>query len=145
VNHYRRQDAPGSAIGGDAFIGGDDPRDFGIYPLTFRKYVRGETREEMPEEVGAKILSMEEFIRKCTSLPAQQMGLRDRGLVRVGSWADIVVFDPDTISDQGSYEDSAHYPVGIEHVFVNGVLVVNKGEHTGALPGHIIRGPGYKQ
>jgi len=135
---------PASAIGGDAFIGGNDPRDYGIFPLTIRKYVRGETREEMPEEIGAKILTMEEFIRKCTSLPAQRMELRDRGVVRVGCWADLVVFNPDTISDQGSYEDSAHYPVGIEQVFVNGILVVDKGEHTGTTPGQIIRGPGYK-
>ena len=136
---------PLAMISGDGSIGGKDPRDYGIFPMTFRKYVRGETKENMPEEVGAKILTTEEFIRKATSLSAQRMELHDRGKVKVGNWADLVVFDPETISDVGSYEDPAHFPMGIEHVFVNGVLVVDKGEHSGALPGRFLRGPGYQQ
>ncbi len=135
---------PISMIVGDGSIGGKEPRDYGIYPMTFRKYVRGETTEDMPEEVGTKLITMEDFIRKSTSLPAQRMELRDRGLVRIGHWADLVVFNPETISDVGSYKDPAHNPIGIKYVFVNGVLVVDKGEHTGALPGTVLRGPGYK-
>ena len=135
---------PLSMIVGDGSVGGKEPRDYGIYPFTYRKYVRGETRNEMPEEIGEKILTMEEFIRKSTSYPAQRMGLRDRGMVTEGSWADLVVFDPETISEVGSYKDPHHYPVGIEHVLVNGNIVVEKGEHLGVLPGKVLRGPGYK-
>jgi len=122
-----------------------NPRAYGIYPLTFRKYVRGETRPEMPDEVGTKLLTVQEFVRKSTSLPAQMMGLFDRGLIREGMWADLVVFNPETFSDVATYEDTHHHPVGVDYVFVNGTPVWHKGKHTGALPGKVLRGPGYRQ
>jgi len=122
-----------------------NPRAYGIYPLTFRKYVRDETRSEMPDEVGTKLLTIQEFVRKSTSMAAQVMGLFDRGLIREGMWADLVVFDPETFSDVATYEDTHHHPVGIDYVFVNGTLVWKKGKHTGTFPGKVLRGPGYKQ
>jgi len=122
-----------------------NPRAYGIYPLTFRKYVRGETRPEMPDEIGTKLLTIQEFVRKSTSMTATKMGLFDRGLIREGMWADLVVFNPETFSDVATYEDTHHHPVGVDYVFVNGTLVWHKGKHTGALPGKVLRGPGYKQ
>lgn len=119
------------------------PRFYGVFPLTFRKYVRGETREEEPKEVGEKIITLEEAVRKMTSFPAQKLGLRDRGLIREGMWADIVIFDPEAVEDQATYANPHQYPKGIPYVLVNGQVVVEKGEHTGALPGEVLRGPGY--
>ncbi|MFQ5710376.1 MAG: amidohydrolase family protein [Candidatus Geothermarchaeales archaeon] len=119
------------------------PRAYGAFPMTLRKYVRGETRREMPEELGESILAIQEAVRKMTSLPAQRLGLRDRGMIREGMWADLVVFDPETIGDEATYQNPHRYPRGIEYVFVNGVAVVERDEHTGALPGKVLRGPGY--
>lgn len=119
------------------------PRTYGCFPLIFRKYVRGETRKEEPREVGRKILSIQEAVRKITSCPAQRLRLRDRGLLRENMWADIVIFNPQTISDQSTYANPHQYPKGIPYVIVNGQVVVEKGEHTGALPGKVIRGPRY--
>jgi len=121
-----------------------NPRGYGVFPLTFRKYVRGETRKEMPSDVGKKILTLQDAIRKMTSLPAQRLRLKDRGLIREGVWADIVIFDPEIIEDQATYKNPHQYPKGIEYVLVNGAIVVEKGDHTGALPGRVLRGPGYK-
>ncbi len=119
------------------------PRTYGCFPLIFRKYVRGETRKEEPREVGRKILSLQEAIRKITSCPAQRLRLRDRGLLRENMWADIVIFDPQTISDQSTYANPHQYPKGIPYVIVNGQVVVENGEHTGALPGKVLQGPRY--
>jgi len=85
------------------------------------------------------VLTLEQAIRKMTSLPAQRLGLPDRGLVRPGMAADLVVLDPDTVIDTATYEDPKRYPVGIHHVVVNGQLVVDDGAHTGALPGRALR------
>ena len=116
-----------------------NPRGFGSFPMTFRKYVRGEDREEEPIERGKKILTLQEAVRKMTSAPAQRLGLRDRGLVREGMWADLVVFDPDTIADRTTYANPYQYPKGIDYVLVNGHVVVEKEEHTGNLPGQVLR------
>jgi len=116
-----------------------NPRGFGSFPITFRKYVRGEDRAEEPLECGKKILTLQEAVRKMTSLPAQRLGLRDRGLVREGMWADLVIFDPDAIADKTTYADPYQYPVGIDYVLVNGQVVVQKGEHTERLPGQVLR------
>ncbi len=104
------------------------PRDVGTYPRLLGHYVakRG-------------IMSVEEAIRKCTSGPAGILGLSDRGLVRPGFWADLLVFDPSSIEYPGSYFDPRHSPRGIEMVMVNGQVVVDNGEHTGTLPGHVLR------
>jgi len=100
------------------------PRSYGTYPRILGKYVREE-----------KILSLEEAIRKMTSLPAQKLGLRDRGIIREGMWADVVVFNPKTVMDKATYEDSHRYPEGIEYVLVNGEIIIDEKEHTDALPG----------
>ena len=74
-----------------------------------------------------------------SSFPAQKLGLKDRGLLMPGMWADIVIFDPSKIIDKATYQDPHQYPEGIEYVIVNGEIVVNKGKHTGKLPGKILR------
>ena len=100
------------------------PRSFGTYPKILRKYVMEE-----------RLIPMEEAIRKMTSAPANRLGLMDRGLLRPGFWADVVVFDPLNIRETTTYADPMNYPQGIEYVFVNGVKTVEKGKHTGALAG----------
>ncbi|MCW4019826.1 MAG: amidohydrolase family protein, partial [Candidatus Bathyarchaeota archaeon] len=104
------------------------PRSYGTYPRILGKYVREE-----------KVLTIENAVRKMTSMPAQKLGLRNRGMIRKGMWADIVVFDPKMVRDEATYEDCHRYPEGIEYVLVNGEIVVDKGEHTGALPGKVLR------
>jgi len=108
------------------------PRSYGCYPLILGRWVRDE-----------KLISMEEAIRKMTSFPAQLLGLQDRGLLKEGMWADITVFDPKTILDNATYEKPHKYPDGINYVIVNGQVVIEKGKHTGSLPGKVLRGPGY--
>lgn len=125
------------------------PRGYGGFPIVLRKWVRGETRPDMPEEVGVRLVTLEDAIRKMTSLPAQRLGLTDRGLITEEMWADIVVFDADRVSDQAPYPRKGNrkphmYPEGVPYVFVNGTLVIDKGEHTNSLPGRVLRGPGYE-
>ena len=125
------------------------PRGYGGFTIVLRKWVRGETRPDMPEEVGSKIVTLEEAIKKMTSLPAQRLGLKDRGLLREGMWADIVVFDADKVTDKAPYPGPANrkphiYPEGMPYIIVNGTVVIDQGEHTGSLPGKVLRGPGYK-
>jgi N-acyl-D-amino-acid deacylase len=89
------------------------------------------------------VIPLEEAVRKMTAAVASRLSIRDRGLLREGLYADIVVFDPAKIADRATY-DKPHQPsVGIRDVFVNGVAVVRDGKHTGAKPGRIVRGPGY--
>ena len=104
------------------------PRSYGTFPRILGKYVREE-----------KVLTIENAVRKMTSLPAQKLGLKDRGILREGMWADVVVFDPKRVVDEATYEDPHRYPEGIEYVLVNGEIVVDIGEHTGALPGKVLR------
>jgi len=94
------------------------------------------------------VLTLEEAIRKMTSFPAQRFGLTDRGVLRPGAWADVVVFDLERIHDRATnlyphadpFENFPHqYPEGIDYVFVNGVMVVDGERHTGALPGRVLR------
>jgi N-acyl-D-aspartate/D-glutamate deacylase len=125
------------------------PRDYGGFVIVLRKWVRGVTVPEMPEEPGARILELEEAVRKMTSLPAQRLGLTDRGLLSEGMWADIVALDPERVSDRAPYPGPSNrkphsYPEGIPYVLVNGKIVVHRGEHTGSLPGRVLRGPGYR-
>ncbi len=109
------------------------PRAYGTFPRVLGRYVRDE-----------KVLRLEEAVRKMTSLPAQKLGLRDRGLLRPGSFADITVFDPDRVIDRATFDAPHQFSLGIVEVFVNGVLVVDQGKITGRLPGRILRGPGYR-
>lgn len=109
------------------------------FPWFFRKYVRGISRKELMYDEGARILTVEEAVRKMTSLPAQKLGLWDRGLIRLGCWADIVLFDLERIADKATYLEPYQYPEGIEYVIVNGEVVIEKGRHTGRLPGKVLK------
>lgn len=104
------------------------PRHWGTFPHVLGHYVR-----------ERQLLSLEEAVRKMTSLPAAVMGLHDRGVVRVGAWADLVVFDPTRIAAGGSWREPVRYPVGIEYVLVNGTVSVERGIPTGARAGRAIR------
>ncbi len=108
------------------------PRAYGCFARVLARHVREE-----------RLLTLQEAIRRMTGLPAQNMKLRGRGLLRRGYFADVVVFDPARIQDHATYEAPHRYATGVEHVFVNGVQVLRNGEHTGALPGRFVRGPGY--
>jgi N-acyl-D-amino-acid deacylase len=109
------------------------PRAWASAPRILGKYVREE-----------KLLTLEEAIRKMTSLPASRMRLADRGVLRSGMRADLVVFDPQTVGERSSYADPTHYSEGIPYVAVNGTLVVDEGRITSARPGRILRGRGYR-
>jgi N-acyl-D-aspartate/D-glutamate deacylase len=109
------------------------PRAYGTFPRILRKYVREEQR-----------LKLEEAIRKFSALPAQRMRLADRGVLKAGMWADVVVFDPQTITDRATFEDPNQLSEGMQYVLVNGVPVIDGGKVTNALPGKVLRGPGYQ-
>jgi N-acyl-D-amino-acid deacylase len=109
------------------------PRAYGTFPRILRKYVREEKSLELPEA-----------IRKFTALPAQRMKLSDRGVLKKGLWADVVIFDPDKIKDLATFENPNQLSVGMEYVLVNGVRVISEGKATGKLPGKVLRGPGYQ-
>ncbi len=108
------------------------PRAYGTFPRILRKYVREDHQLALPEA-----------IRKFTALPAQRMRLTDRGVLKQGMWADVVVFDPATIHDVATFESPNQLSEGMEYVLVNGVPVIDGGKMTGALPGRVLRGPGY--
>ncbi|MCH8867043.1 MAG: D-aminoacylase [Proteobacteria bacterium] len=108
------------------------PRAYGSFARVLAKYVRDE-----------KVLSLEEAIRKLAALPAQTMRIDRRGELKVGFYADVVVFDPNTIQDHATFIEPHQYATGMVHVFVNGEQVLKDGEHTGAMPGRVVRGPGY--
>jgi len=110
------------------------PRAYGTFPRVLRKYVREE-----------KKLRLEEAIRKFTALPAQRMRLTDRGVLKQGMWADVVVFDPQRVTDKATFEEPNQLSVGMDYVLVNGVPVISDGKATDALPGKVLRGPGYKR
>lgn len=90
-------------------------------------------------------MTLEEAIRKMSAAVADRLFLRDRGLLREGMYADVVVFDPTTIADRATFEQPHQLSVGVRYVFVNGTAVVREGKHTGAKPGRIVRGPGYRE
>ena len=104
------------------------PANYGFYPKLFRKFVR---------EMSA--LRLEEAIRKVSSFPAQRVGLWDRGILRERMWGDIVIFNKDTIREKSTFKEPHQYPEGIEYVIVNGQIVIDKGKHTGVLPGKVLR------
>jgi len=89
-----------------------------------------------------KVISMPEAIRRLSALPATNLGLDRRGMLKEGMFADVVVFDPEAIADRATYENPHQYAIGMKHVFVNGVQVLKDGEHTGAKPGRALWGPG---
>ena len=127
---------PVSMIGTDASAvaphgvlgkGKPHPRSYGSFPRVLGKYVREE-----------RILTLENAIRKMTSLPAQKLGLRDRGIIREGMRADITIFNPETVTDRTTYQNPHQYPDGIEYVIVNGKIAVREREHTGELAGRVM-------
>ncbi|MGH9863471.1 MAG: amidohydrolase family protein, partial [Candidatus Acidiferrales bacterium] len=91
-----------------------------------------------------RVMPLEEAIRKMSSAVANRLSIRDRGLLREGMYADVVVFDADIIGDRATFDNPHQLSVGVYHVFVNGVAVVRDAAHTGAMPGRLVRGPGYK-
>ena len=108
------------------------PRAYGTFPRILAKYVREE-----------KVLSLEEAIRKFSALPAQRMRLTDRGVLKAGMWADVVIFDPATVHDRATFDNPNQLSEGMDCVLVNGVPVIDQGKMTGALPGKVLRGAGY--
>ena len=122
----------GSGVNPDMkFAGKPHPRFYGTFPRVLGVYVREK-----------KVLTLPEAIRKMTSLSAQITGLTDRGLLRPGMAADITIFDPKIVSDKATFENPMQYPLGIPYVIVNGVVVINQGQHTGARPGRVLYGRG---
>jgi N-acyl-D-amino-acid deacylase len=107
------------------------PRSYGTNARVLGKYVRDE-----------KVLTLEDAVRKMTSLPAQTLKLKDRGMLKEGYWADVVIFDPATVTDPATYENPQQYAKGIPFVLVNGAVVIDNGNHTGARRGKVIYGPG---
>ncbi|HLZ41823.1 MAG TPA: D-aminoacylase [Candidatus Sulfotelmatobacter sp.] len=108
------------------------PRAYGTFPRILRKYVRED-----------KALTLEDAIRKFSALPAQRMRLTDRGVLKAGMWADVVIFDPATVRDRATFDNPNQLSEGMDYVLVNGVPVIEGGKMTGALPGKVLRGPGY--
>ncbi len=121
---------PLSMVGSDALLIGDfpSPRTYGCFPIMLAEYSRQE-----------RYLSLPEAIRKMTSFPAQRLGLPDRGVLRDGFKADVVVFDPRRVQALATRQNPKQFPVGIEYVIVNGRVVVEQGRHTGVLAGRALR------
>jgi len=124
----------GSAISPNGVLGRGKPhpRFYGTFPRILGHYVNRE-----------RVLTLQEAVRKMTSMPAQKIGLRDRGLLREGMVADIVIFDADEILDQATFTDPHRFPKGIHYVMVKGMVVVRKNKHTGALPGKALERTDY--
>ena len=110
------------------------PRAYGNVARLLGRYVRDE-----------RIIPLQEAVRRLTSLPAGNLGIRDRGSLRAGNYADLAIFDPATIADHATFERPHQYATGMRHVFVNGTQVLRDGEHTGATPGRVVRGPGWNR
>ncbi|MFY9825649.1 MAG: D-aminoacylase [Thermoanaerobaculia bacterium] len=125
-------DAEAPSIEGVFLKSNPHPRTYGNFVRVLGEYVRDE-----------KLLPLEEAIRKLTSLPAGNLKIRDRGLLKPGYFADVVLFDPAKVKDHSTYEKPHQYATGVQHVFVNGVQVLKDGEPTGAPAGRVVRGPGW--
>jgi N-acyl-D-amino-acid deacylase len=125
------QDASSIAAEGVHIQSPVHPRTYGSFTRLIEKFVRGE-----------KLMSLQEAIRRVTSLPAGELRIADRGALKQGYFADVVVFDPAAVHEVTTFADSHQYSQGMRHVFVNGEAVLTDGKHTGALPGRAVRGPG---
>jgi N-acyl-D-amino-acid deacylase len=128
-------DNDSSGTSPDGILGQEHPhpRAYGTFPRILRKYVREE-----------KALTLEDAIRKFSALPAQRLRLTDRGVLKTGMWADLVVFDPATVRDLATFDNPNQLSEGMEYVLVNGAPVIEQGKMTGAFPGKVLRGPGYQ-
>jgi N-acyl-D-amino-acid deacylase len=125
-------DAESSAPEGVFLKSSTHPRAYGNFARFLAKYVRDE-----------KVIPLQEAIRRLTSLPATNLKIKRRGTLAVGNYADIVIFDPQKIQDHATFEKPMQYATGMMYVVINGVVVLDKGEHTGATPGRVVRGPGW--
>lgn len=121
---------PAGMVASDAILFGEypNPRTYGCFPVVLAEFVRAEKQLRLPEA-----------IRKMTSFPAQRLGLKDRGLIKDGYKADIVLFNPDTVKAPATKEDPKQYPIGIDYVIVNGKIVIDDGNNTGVTPGRALR------
>jgi N-acyl-D-amino-acid deacylase len=127
-------DAGSIAPEGDFLNSNPHPRAYGNFARLLGKYVREE-----------KVISLENAIYKLSGLSASKLKLKERGFLKENYFADIVIFDPNTISDHATFSEPHQLATGMHHVFVNGVQVLESGEHTGMTPGRVVRGPGYKK
>ena len=128
---------PKSMIGSDGKVlnvegplaeGKPHPRNFGAFPRVLRRYVK-----------ERKVLSLPEAIQKMTSIPAKRFSIENRGMIREGYFADLTLFDPETIQDRATFDHPLQYPEGIEYVLVNGEVVLDRGRRTKARPGKVIK------
>jgi N-acyl-D-amino-acid deacylase len=126
-------DAGSSAPEGVFLKSNPHPRQYGTFARILGKYSRDE-----------KVIPLAEAVRRLTSLPASNLRIARRGTLAKGFFADVVVFDPATIADHATFDKPHQYATGVKHVFVNGVQVLADGEHTGAKPGRVVVGPGYR-
>jgi N-acyl-D-amino-acid deacylase len=127
-------DAEAPATEGVFLKSNPHPRAYGNFARLLGKYVREE-----------QVIPLAEAIRKLTSLPAANLKIARRGMLREGYYADLVIFDPETITDHATFDKPHQYSTGVQHVFVNGVQVLKDGEHTGATPGRWVKGPGARE
>lgn len=125
-------DAESSAPEGEFLKSKPHPRAYGNFARFLAKYVRDE-----------KVMPLQEGIRRLTSLPAANLKIKKRGSLAPGYYADVVIFDPEKIQDHATFEEPMQYATGMMYVLVNGTLVLDNGEHTGATPGRVVRGPGW--
>jgi len=126
-------DAVAIAAEGEQLLNHRHPRTYGTFPRVLGHYAR---------DLG--LLSLEQAIHRASGLPATNLSLKQRGFLREGYYADILIFDANTIRDHATFEEPHQYSTGIETVVINGQVVIDKGEHTGALPGKVVRGPGWR-
>jgi len=127
-------DAASQAPEGPFLKSNPHPRAYGTFARLLGRYTRDE-----------KLIPLEAAIRRLTSLPATNLKIQKRGWLRPGYYADVVVFDPAKVQDHATFEKPQQFSTGVVHVFVNGTLVLKDGQHTGATPGRVVRGPGYQQ
>jgi dihydroorotase/N-acyl-D-amino-acid deacylase len=127
-------DNDSSGTSPDGILGSEHPhpRAYGTFPRILRKYVREE-----------HVLTLEEAIRKFSALPAARMRFTDRGVLKQGMWADIVIFDPNEVRDEATFDKPNQLSQGMEYVLVNGIPVIDGGKMTGALAGKVLRGAGF--
>jgi N-acyl-D-amino-acid deacylase len=127
-------DSGARAVDGPLSRSKSHPRGWGSYPRILGRYVRDEHQ-----------LTLEQAVHKMTGMPAKRVGLRERGLLREGFYADLAIFDPKRVLDRAMFEAPNQYPEGIHYVIVNGKISVDAGKRTSALAGRPLRGPGYKK
>jgi N-acyl-D-amino-acid deacylase len=127
-------DGTSSAPEGVFLKSGTHPRAYGNFARLLGKYVREE-----------KVISLEEAVRKLTSLPAANLRISKRGTIKEGYFADLAIFNADSIQDHAAFEAPRQFATGMKHVFVNGIQVLRNGEHSGSFPGKVIRGPGWQE